>query len=41
MTDKTLFRRVLDAMLEGREKQARRYIDAYLRERSLKRPGQD
>lgn len=33
MTRKTLFRRVLDSLVEGRSRQAQRYIDQYLRER--------
>ena len=40
MTEKKrLFRRVLDAMVEGREKQAQNYIERYLKDRGLDRPG--
>lgn len=28
---KTIFRRVLDALVEGRSRQAQRYVDDYLR----------
>ena len=31
-SSKSVFRRVIDAMVSGREAQARRYIDRYARE---------
>jgi hypothetical protein len=33
MTKKKLFRRVLDSLIEGRSRQAQRYIDQYLKDR--------
>ncbi len=33
MTKKHLFRRVFDSMIEGRRREAQRYIEAYLRQR--------
>ena len=33
MTKKNLFRRVLDSMIDGRSRQAQRYIDQYLKDR--------
>jgi hypothetical protein len=42
MTDKkNLFRRVFAAMVEGRNAQAQREIDAYLRSHRLQRPRGD
>jgi hypothetical protein len=35
MTRKTLFRRVLDSMIEGRTRQAERYIEEYLKHHRL------
>ena len=32
MSKKTLFRRVLDSMVEGRRQQAQRYIDQFLKD---------
>ena len=32
MTKKNLFRRVMDSMIEGRSRQAQRYIDQYLKD---------
>jgi hypothetical protein len=31
MGKKTLFRRVLDSMIDGRQRQAQRYIDEYVK----------
>lgn len=40
MTRKTLFRRVIDSMIEGRQRQAQRYIDDYVKShRDLPREG--
>jgi hypothetical protein len=33
MSKKTLFRRVLDSMVEGRRRQAERFIEEYLKDR--------
>ncbi|MDP1731935.1 MAG: hypothetical protein Q8L54_12330 [Devosia sp.] len=39
MTEKKrLLRRVLDAIVEGRSRQARRYVDNYLRAHNMDRP---
>ena len=39
MTEKkTLFRRVFEAMIEGREAHAQRFIEEYLRQRGRERP---
>lgn len=42
MTEKKkLFRRVLEAIIEGRSRQAQRYVDAYTRGHNLHRPAKD
>ena len=42
MTEKKkLFRRVFDALIEGRTQQAQRYIDRYVKERTPDRPSKD
>lgn len=38
---KTLFRRVLDAIVEGRSRQAQRYVDVYIKGHNLRRPAKD
>jgi hypothetical protein len=38
---KRLFRRVLDAMVQGRSRQAQRYVDSYLRDHNIDRPRND
>jgi hypothetical protein len=39
--EKRLFRRVLEAIVQGRNRQARRYIADYVREHGLDRPAKD
>ena len=42
MTEKKrLFRRVLDAMVEARSRQAQRYVDSYLTDHEMARPRKD
>ena len=42
MTDqKTFFRRVVDAIVEGRSRQAQRYVDEYVRNHPEPRKGRD
>jgi hypothetical protein len=41
MSKKNLFRRVMDAVVEGRSQQAQRYIDEYLKAHHLERPRRD
>lgn len=38
---KKLFRRVFDAIVEGRSRQAQRYVDEYRRTHNLDRPAKD
>jgi hypothetical protein len=35
---KRLFRRVLDAIVDGRSRQAQRYVDSYLTDHDMARP---
>jgi hypothetical protein len=37
---KSLFRQVLEQMIEGRQQSARRYVEAYLRTHDLRRPNE-
>jgi len=42
MTEKKkLFRRVLDAIVEGRSRQAQHYVDLYTKGHDLRRPAKD
>lgn len=38
MDRKTLLRRVVDAVVEGRTRQAERYVDAYMKSHGLEKP---
>jgi hypothetical protein len=38
---KTLFRKILETIAEGRNRQAQRYVNAYLKTHGLDRPSKD
>lgn len=38
MSSKNLFHRIFETLVEARSRQARRYVDAYLKERGIERP---
>lgn len=41
MTRKSMFRRVFDAIIEGRSRQAQRVVEQYLKSRGSDRPARE